>query len=92
MLEFGLGALQVGGVPDAPQLFADALADLQVWGVMDGVLGQVILATLPVSPGPNENLEPQNAYGRNMMKNRAKWAPQRGQRLRNMMSGNFEWL
>ncbi len=51
MLEFGLDTLQIGGIPNAPQLLADALADRQFWGEMDGILGQVILATLPGDAG-----------------------------------------
>ena len=44
---FGLG--QVGRIPDRTQLGADAFADGEAGCMMDGVLGEVELATLPFS-------------------------------------------
>ena len=48
---FGLGEILCR--PDRFQLLADALADLGVGGVVDGVLGQMELAALPCSTAEN---------------------------------------
>jgi hypothetical protein len=45
--QLGLGGLEVGGVPDPAQLLSDTLADGEIGGVVDGVLGQMELAALP---------------------------------------------
>src|SRR5512132_3203641 len=50
-VEFLLRGLQRGGVPDPPQLGADALADGGVGGVVNGVLREVELAALPDGTG-----------------------------------------
>lgn len=50
-LEFRLGVGAVCGVEDAAQFGPDALADGAAWCVVDGVLGEMELASLPESPG-----------------------------------------
>ena len=45
--QLGFGGGEVFGVPDLAQLAADALADGDCRGMMDGVLRQVELAALP---------------------------------------------
>src|SRR5512147_1828802 len=50
-VEFFLRGLQRGGVPDPPQLGANALADGGVGGVVNGVLREVELTALPDSAG-----------------------------------------
>ena len=50
-VEFLLRGLQRGGVPDSPQLGADALADGGVGCVVNGVLREVELAALPDGTG-----------------------------------------
>lgn len=49
--EFSLGACEIDGVPDGPELSPDGLADGEGWGVVDGVLCEVELASLPGRAG-----------------------------------------
>ena len=50
-IQFGPGGIEIVGVPDGAQFGSDALPDRNVRRMMDGVLGQMKLAALPLGPG-----------------------------------------